>query len=99
MALGGGVRYCLCSIYLVFFVFLLLSPGLISSILAGKKKIVEHFFYVKETVELVPEHPHRTHRVNPHYIQIERRDDGDVPIAREISDALRAKIAWGLLTP
>jgi hypothetical protein len=40
------------------------SPGLISSILAGKKKFVEHFLYVKETVELVPEHPHQTHRVN-----------------------------------
>jgi hypothetical protein len=42
------------------------SPGLISSsILAGGEKIVEHFLYVKETVELVPEHPHRTHRVSP----------------------------------
>ncbi len=29
------------------------------------KKIVENFLYVKKTVELVPEHPHRTHRVNP----------------------------------
>ncbi len=40
------------------------SLGLISSILAGKK-IVEHFLYVKETVELVPEHHHQTHRDNP----------------------------------
>jgi hypothetical protein len=25
-------------------------------------------------------------------------DDGNVPIAEEISDALQAKIAWGFLT-
>ena len=25
---------------------------------------VEHFLYIKKTVEIVPEHPHRTHRVN-----------------------------------
>jgi hypothetical protein len=38
--------------------------GLIFSFLAGEKS-VKHFLYVKETVELVPEHPHRTHRVIP----------------------------------
>jgi len=46
------------------------SPGLISSFLAGGKN-VEHFLCVKETVELVPEHPHRTHRVNPSSITSE----------------------------
>jgi hypothetical protein len=40
------------------------SLGLISSFLVGGK-IVEHFIYIKETVEVVPEHPHQTHRVNP----------------------------------
>ena len=32
---------------------------------------VEYFLYVKVTVELVPEHPHRTHRVNPSSITSE----------------------------
>jgi hypothetical protein len=31
--------------------------------------------------------------------EIDHRDDGDVLIARELSDALLAKIRWGLLTP
>jgi hypothetical protein len=32
-------------------------------------------------------------------VDIERRDDGNVSIARELYDALRAKISWGLRTP
>ncbi len=32
-------------------------------------------------------------------VDIERPDDGNVLIARRISDILRAKIRWGLLTP
>jgi hypothetical protein len=32
-------------------------------------------------------------------VDIERRDDGNVLIAQEISDALQAKISWGLLPP
>ena len=31
--------------------------------------------------------------------EIMRRDDGNVPIARELSNALQAKISCGLLTP
>ncbi len=31
--------------------------------------------------------------------EIDRRDDGDVRIARELSDALLAKICWGILIP
>jgi hypothetical protein len=31
--------------------------------------------------------------------EIDRRDDGNVLVARELSDALRAKIRWGIMTP
>ncbi len=31
--------------------------------------------------------------------EIDRRIDGNVLVARELSDALRAKIRWGILTP
>ena len=30
--------------------------------------------------------------------EIDRRDDGNVLIAQDLSDALRAKIFWGILT-
>ena len=46
------------------------SPGLISSFLAGEKN-VQHFRYVEETIEIVPEHPHQTNRVNPSSITSE----------------------------
>ena len=39
--------------------------------LFGRKKNVEHFLCVKESIELVPEHPHQTHRVNPSSITAE----------------------------
>ena len=31
--------------------------------------------------------------------EIDRLDDGNVLVARELSDALLAKIRWGILTP
>jgi hypothetical protein len=33
------------------------------------------------------------------YIKMERRNDGNFLIARQISSPLQAKIAWGLITP
>jgi len=33
------------------------------------------------------------------YSEIDRRDDGNVLVAQELSDALLAKIRWGILTP
>ena len=33
------------------------------------------------------------------YIEIDCLDDGNVPIAPELSDDLQVKISWGLLTP
>ena len=34
-----------------------------------------------------------------HHSEINHRDDGNVLVAQELSDALLAKIRWGILTP
>ena len=74
--------------------------GLISSFLAGKK-IVEYFLYVKETVELVPEHPHRTHRVNPSSITSESSIGTMVMFLSldKFQTFSRPKLGGGHLTP
>ena len=63
-------------------------PRLISYYLAGKKKVSEQEF----------RRPHHNHLTSINS-EIDRRDDGNVLVARELSDALRAKIRWGILTP
>jgi hypothetical protein len=62
-------------------------PRLISDFLADKKVSEQEFRL-----------PHQNHLTSINY-EIDRRDDGHVLIARELSDALRAKICWGILTP
>ena len=42
--------------------------------------------------------PHHNHSTSIN-AEIDRRDDGDVCIAQQISDILQAKIRWGLLIP
>ncbi len=40
-------------------------PGLIWSLFGRKKIKLLNIFYVKETVQVVPENTYKTHRVNP----------------------------------
>ncbi len=54
----------------------------------GKKKVSEQ--EIRQ-----PHHNHLT-SINA---EIDRCNDGNVLVARELSDALRAKIRWGILTP
>ncbi len=42
------------------------------------------------------DHPNHLTSINS---EIDRRDDGNVLVAQELSDALLAKIRWGILTP
>ena len=53
----------------------------------GKKKVRQEF-----------RRPHHNHLTSINS-EIDRRDDGNVLVAQELSDALRAKIRWGILTP
>ena len=62
-------------------------PRLISDYLAGKK--------VSEQEFRQPHHNHLT-SINS---EIDRPNDGNVLVAQELSDALQAKIRWGILTP
>ena len=57
-------------------------------VLFGGKKVSEQEF----------RQPHHNHLTSINS-EIDRRDDGNVLIARELLDALLAKIRWGLLTP
>jgi hypothetical protein len=64
-----------------------LSPGLISS-----------FFEEKKVSEQEFRRSHHNHLTSIND-EIDRRDNGDVRIARRISDETRAKISCGLVTP
>ncbi len=63
------------------------SPGLISGFSGGEKVSEQEFG-----------RPHHNHLTSIN-VKIEHPDDGNVLIARELSDALPAKICWGILTP
>jgi len=54
----------------------------------GKKKMSQNKNF--------DDHPNHLTSINS---EIDRRDDGNVLVARELSDALQAKIRWGILTP
>ncbi len=47
----------------------------------------------------VPPLQTQRHNSSNNYTKMERRKDGNFLIARQISDALRTKIAWGLIAP
>ncbi len=40
-------------------------PGVIWSLFGGNKIKLSNIFYVKETVQIVPENTYKTHHVNP----------------------------------
>ena len=63
------------------------SPGLISNYLAEKKTLKTR---ISTTTQ--------NHLTSINSV-IDHRDDGNVLITRELSDALLTKICWGILTP
>ena len=65
------------------------------TILRGSSRTIWRGKKVSEQEFRRPHHNHLT-SINA---EIDRRDDGNVLVARELSDALRAKIRWGILTP
>ena len=56
------------------------------------------FWRGKKVSEQEFRRPHHNHLTSIN-AEIDRRDDGNVLVARELSDALLAKIGWGILTP
>jgi hypothetical protein len=66
-----------------------------ATILRGSSRTIWQGKKVSEQEFRRPHHNHLTSIKS----EIDHRDDGNVLIARELSDALLAKIRWGLLTP
>ena len=74
---------------------MLIPHGLRYTILHGSSRII---WRKKKGSEQEFRQPHHNHLTSIN-AEIDRRDDGNVLIAQELSDALLAKIRWGLLTP
>jgi hypothetical protein len=70
-----------------------INPSLLT-ILRGSSRT----FWQKKISEQEFRQPHQHHLASIN-AKIDRRGDGNVLIARELSDALQAKICWGILTP
>jgi hypothetical protein len=78
------------------FVFPQNKPQMSAGRLGGARLILD---YLAETTfsEQEFQRPHQHHLTSIN-AEIDHRNDGNVLIARELSDALLAKICWGILT-
>jgi len=66
------------------------------SVVAGNK--IETIWQENKVSEQNFQRPHQNHLTSIN-AEIDRRNDGDIRIARQISDIVQAKIRWGLLIP